>query len=117
MNGLTYDMVRVDWRKAMPFLKPIINGYRSHWNKVYIGITSAPEFRWNQHRVLGWPKEMVVIYEALTPMIAGELEQDLIDYARRCNFREDIQNIGPGGEGIENGSGHHYLYLLIGDRK
>lgn len=109
-------IVRVDWREAMPRLKPRLDGFRSHWNRVYIGATTNPKKRWKRHQLDGWSR-MALIYEALTPTIAQTLEQDLIDYARRCNFQEDIQNIGPGGEGLGNGSGLHYLYLLVGDRK
>ena len=115
-NNIVDKIVRIDWRRTMPKLKPILDGYRSNWNRVYIGVTTDPDRRWNRHQPMGWD-HMALIYEALAPNIAQELEQDMIDYARRCNFKEDIQNIGPGGEGIGSSSGFHYLYLLVGDKK
>jgi GIY-YIG catalytic domain-containing protein len=113
---IDHDPVRVHWRGAMQHLKPALDGYRSHWNRIYIGVTTDPGNRWTKHAQRGWNK-MRVLYEAFNPSIAKELERDLIDYARRCNFLVEIENINPGGEGIRNDSGLHYLYVLVGNKK
>jgi hypothetical protein len=113
---IDYNPVRVHRQDAMEHLKLALDGYRSHWNRVYIGVTTHPEARWAQHAPYGWNK-MRVLYEALSPAIAKDLEQDLIDYARRCNFLVDIENVNPGGEGIRTDSRIHCLYVLVGDRK
>jgi|GEM_PF-2341760 len=113
---IDFNPVRVPQQNAMEHLKLALDGYRSHWNRVYIGVTSHPKARWSQHEHDGWYK-MRVLYKAFSPTIARDLEQDLIDYAWRCNFQVDIQNINPGGEGIRESSPTHYLYVLVGDRK
>ncbi|KFE66485.1 hypothetical protein [Hyalangium minutum] len=113
---IDYNPVRVPWQEAMDSLKPALDGYRSHWDRVYIGVTTSPEARWAQHAGNGWNK-MRVLYEAFNPSIAKELEQDLIDYARRCNFRVAIENINPGGEGIQSHSRTHCLYVLVGNKQ
>jgi uncharacterized cupin superfamily protein len=100
----------------MEYLKPTLDGYRSHWNRVYIGVTTDPDRRWAKHERRGWNK-MRVLYEAFSPQIAKGLERDLIDYARRCNFQVDIENVNPGGEGIQPHRETHCLYVLVGDRK
>lgn len=58
---------------------------------------------------------MVVVYEALSPKIAADLERDLLDYARRCDFRTPIANdpSDMGGEGLSPQLRKNYLYLLL----
>jgi len=109
----------IDWKlvdapkwEAMDRLKPMLDGYRSHQHEVYIGVTSEPVLRWNQHVAENWTR-MVVVYEALNSKIAIALERDLIDYARRCNFKKKIANLGDGGEGIRGSGGERYLYFLL----
>jgi hypothetical protein len=106
------NIVRVGRDEAMSHLKPMLNGYRRVWNRIYIGVTANSEERWAKHSLNGWAK-MVLLYEAYRPDIAVDLERDLIDYARRCNFIIPIENITPGGEGIDNAQGYHYLYVLV----
>lgn len=109
-------VVRVPWQEAMEHLKPMLNGYRRHNERIYIGVTSNPDFRWQQHALDGWDR-MVLIYEAKTPKIAVDLERDLIDYARRCNFQNDILNDGAGGEGITGERRVNFLYVLLGGQR
>ena len=106
------NIVRVNRSEAMEHLKPKLNGYRSSWSQVYIGVTANPEKRWAKHVRNGWQK-MVLLYEAFRPDIARDLEQDLIDYARRCDFRIAIDNINPGGEGLTDKTRNNYLYVLV----
>jgi len=106
-------IVRVARQEVMSYLKPRLDGYRSSWSRVYIGVTAAPEKRWAKHMLNGWAK-MVLLYEAYRPDIARDLEQDLIDYARRCNFLMPIENITLGGEGIGDKDHLNYLYVLVG---
>jgi hypothetical protein len=113
---IDHKPVRVRWQDAMEDLKLVLDGYRSHWNRVYIGVTTYPEARWLQHEPYGWNK-MRVLYEAFNAEIAKNLEKDLIDYARRCGFLVGIENVNPGGEGIRPHSRTHFLYVLVGDRK
>jgi hypothetical protein len=105
-------IVRVDKRKAMARLQPMLNGYLSQWNEVYIGATADYERRAEQHGPDGWMK-MVLLYEALNADIARELERDLIHYARHCNFRVDVTNDSDGGEGLRDHNRHHHVYLLV----
>lgn len=105
-------IVRVIRSEAMDHLKLKLNGYRSQWSHVYIGVTANPKKRWAQHMRNGWYK-MVLLYEAFRPDIARELERDLIDYANGCNFRIEVENITPGGEGLKNESRKNYLYVLV----
>ena len=105
-------IVRVDCSEAMRYLKPKLNGYRRSWSQVYIGVTANPDKRWAKHVRNGWQK-MVLLYEAFRPDIARDLEQDLIDYARRCDFRIAIDNISPGGEGLTDDNKNNYLYVLV----
>jgi hypothetical protein len=99
---------------AMQHLKPKLNGYMRVWSEVYIGATGNLQRRRAQHeqRGIGWRK-MVVLYEAFTPQIAAALEADLIDYARRCNFRTSVGNVRDGGDGLNPNGGHTYVYLLV----
>jgi hypothetical protein len=106
-------IVRVNHGQAMSKLKRKLDGYRSHWSRFYIGVTSAPERRWEAHSLNGWVK-MVLLYEAYSTDIAINLERDLIDYAHRCHFQIPPDNRAPGGEGIGNEQLSHYLYLLVG---
>ena len=104
--------VSVNKHEAMARLKPMLNGYFSNWNESYIGVTTHPRDRARKHSVNGWLK-MVLMYRADNPRIAAALERDLIDYARRCNFRIDVLNVGDGGENTQFQSGHVFLYLLL----
>ena len=106
------NIVRVSRHEAMDQLKLKLNGYRNKWSHVYIGVTANPERRWAKHARNGWQK-MVLLYEAFRPDIARDLEQDLIDYAHRCNFRLAVENINPGGEGLTNENRNNYLYVLV----
>src|SRR5690349_19692516 len=90
----------------------MLNGYRRVWDYAYIGITANPVARWRRHEGRGWAK-MVLVYCAYTPDIARTVETELIDYARRCNFLFDIQNVNPGGEGILDRNGAHFVYVLV----
>lgn len=107
-----FNLVRVNAGQAMQQLKRKLDGYRSFGREIYIGVTTAPERRCEQHELNGWSR-MVLLYEAFTAEIARTLECDLIDYARRCNFRLPPGNVCPGGEGIGSRPGSHYLYLLL----
>ncbi len=106
-------IVRVGRDQAMSELKPMLNGYRRSWNRVYIGVTANPPQRWTKHMRNGWSK-MVLLYEAFRPDIAIDLERDLIDYARRCRFQIPPENINPGGEGIGTNQQTHFVYVLVG---
>ena len=113
----------IDWKidkvpkhEAMDYLKPRLDGFRSHWLRVYIGVTSDPDRRWVKHANRGWSR-MIVVYEAFTPEIAADLERDLIDYAHRCGFRVPVENVNPGGEGISAERRSNYLYILVADRR
>jgi hypothetical protein len=100
----------------MGSLKLKLNGYRSLWTRVYIGVTADPVSRWNEHSSRGWTK-MVLLYKAFTPQIASSMERALIRYARDCNFRVGVENVRPGGEGIGEESRPNYLYVLLDGRK
>ncbi len=106
------NIVRVGRDEAMSHLKLKLNGYRNSWSQVYIGVTANPETRWAEHVRNGWQK-MVLIYEAFRPDIARDLEQDLIDYAHRCDFRIAVENVKPGGEGLSDEIRSNYLYVLV----
>lgn len=105
-------IVRLDALEAMEPLKNLLNGYRRSYERIYIGVTADPERRWQKHDANGW-KKMVILYEAFTPKIAQKMERDLIDYARRCNFRIAPENIGFGGEGILDTPRSNFLYLVV----
>ncbi|MFY0582493.1 GIY-YIG nuclease family protein [Cystobacter fuscus] len=107
------NIVRVGRDEAMSYLKPKLNGYRSIWNRIYIGVTTDPEKRWAKHSCNGWTK-MVLLYEAYRADIAIDLERDLIDYAHRCKFLLPPDNINPGGEGVFDNQKYHFLYVLVG---
>lgn len=106
------NIVRVGRYEAMAQLKPMLNGYRRSWSRVYIGVTANPERRWGKHARNGWRK-MVLVYEAIRPDIAQHLERDLIDYAHRCGFQVEVENVNPGGEGISSQNRKNYLYVLV----
>lgn len=106
------NIVRVSRYEAMEQLKLKLNGYRSKWNYVYIGVTANPEQRWAKHERNGWWK-MVLLYEAFRPDIARDIEKDLIDYAHRCDFRITVENVNPGGEGLTEQQRSNYLYVLV----
>jgi hypothetical protein len=107
-----YNLVEVGYPNALPMLKSKINGYRRYSDGIYIGVSSDPELRWLQHAGNGWEK-MAVIYKAFTPEIAREAEQELIAYARSCNFLSDVENGTDGGEGIRDQVRYNFLYILI----
>ncbi|MBM7112474.1 hypothetical protein [Archangium primigenium] len=102
--------------EAMHYIKPILDGYRSHWDSVYVGVTTEPKLRYKQHTRNGW-EQMVVLYEAYRADIAIDLERDLIDYAHRCRFRNPITNINPGGESLSTKETSHFLYILLKDKR
>jgi hypothetical protein len=111
---IIYKLVKVGKDEAMAHLKPKLNGYRKKWSQVRIGATAEPELRALQHHRDGWVR-MVLLYEGLSPEIAADLERDLIDYARRCNFRTPIANAPNdlGGEGLSPQRRKNYVYLLL----
>ncbi len=122
MNGAAMEKV-MDYEEnivscgkaeAMQHLKPKLNGYMRSSGEVYIGATANRQRRFEQHeqRGVGWRK-MVVLYEAFTPQIAAALEADLIDYARRCNFRTSVRNVSDGGDGLNPNGGFTYVYILV----
>jgi hypothetical protein len=101
---LKYDIVHVGRAQALGALKPRLNGYRCSGHQLSIGATANPEQRWDAHCAEGWTR-MVVLYEARTGRSAVELEQALIDYAQRCNFR--LPPTAPGDPGAR------YVYVLL----
>ncbi|WP_147451348.1 hypothetical protein [Corallococcus llansteffanensis] len=107
-------IVRVGRDSAMAIIKPMLNGYRGSWSRIYIGVSAKPSRRWVKHMRNGWSK-MVLLYEAFRPDIAVDLERDLIDYARRCNFLMPPENISSGGEGIGNIQQSYFVYLIVGE--
>lgn len=99
-------------KAARPVLKKRLNGYMSHSSDIKVGVTTDPESRWNRkHARDGWAR-MVVVYGAWSKPIAVDLERDLIDYSKRCNFRVTSANINPGGEGIPDKRERYWVYIL-----
>ena len=74
---------------------------------VYLGITENYHRRWEEHSTM-WDY-MVVLFEARTSQITGQLERQLLS-----EFRGHLlcQNYGPGGERASCGS-PHYLYMVV----
>jgi hypothetical protein len=99
--------------EAMPRLKNILNGYMSHWERIYIGATAHPELRYEQHMSDGWRK-MVLLYDAFSPEIAQRMERQLIAHAREANFLSLVANTHPGGTGLGATRRSTYLYILCG---
>lgn len=114
MIEIVPSIVRVHKDRAMIEIKPKILGLRSHYDRVYIGVTNDPDRRAKEHEGGGWEK-MFLLYEALSAAIACDLEQDLIDYCGRCNFKNVITNRSAGGEWIAEGKS--FVYVLVADRK
>ncbi|NOK08822.1 hypothetical protein [Corallococcus exercitus] len=105
-------IIQVHADYALDALKPKLNAYRHFRERVYIGVTASPEKRWKKHQGKGW-KKMVLIYEAYSTDIAERLERGLINYARQCRYRVEIENVGDGGEGLSTTRQRHFLYLLV----
>ncbi len=49
-------LVRLHWKEAIPEIALKLNGYRSKWKRVYIGVTTDPEKRWKKHNLNGYPR-------------------------------------------------------------
>lgn len=109
---LKYDIVDVGRDQALEALTPRLNGYRCSGHQLSIGATAHPERCWNRHAAKGWTR-MVVLYETYSARSAVEVERELLDYARRCNFRLPPTQLRPGGEGPGEASGHRYVYVLL----
>lgn len=107
------NLVVEPWPKALDKLKPKLNGYRGNQWTVYIGATQDPDRRFEEHKAKGGYSRLVVVYEAFNPRVAREVEQELIDYAHRCGFRSQPDNIAAGGENIEDGSGRWFIYFAL----
>lgn len=102
---------RVVPAKALPRLKNMLNGYMSQWEEVYLGATSNPDLRRDQHLNGGWRK-MVLLYEAFSPEIARGMERELIAHLHAANFRTRVGNANAGGEGLSDEQRSNFLYLL-----
>src|SRR5688572_15562267 len=99
MIEIENSIVKVPKSEAMSKIKPKVDGYRSHHARIYVGVTNDPARRAKEHEKNGWIR-MILLYEAWSAEIARELEMDIIDYCRRCNFKIPIENKSDGGDWI-----------------
>lgn len=109
---LVYDVVEAGANDALRTIKQKLNGYRYAWSEVYVGVTQDPEARLQNHQNDGWRK-MVVVWEAWNDDITAYMERELIAYGQACNVRTPMANRGPGGEGVAQGSGAWWVYILL----
>ena len=106
-------VIEISVNQAIPLIQRSLLGYMSRWSKIYIGSTVDPARRWPEHADKGMVK-MVLLYQAWSASLAINMERELIDWARRTNFRIEHLNATDGGEGIPIHQRKHYIYILVG---
>jgi len=106
MHRATSDDCRIAVAHATRAIEAIVNRRRSF----YIGITSDPENRWEQHRQKRVWNAMQVLVEAADSTITSKLEQQILI---RWRYHELCWNNSWGGESATSGR-PHYVYVVEG---
>ena len=93
-------------------VKQKLNGYMRYYREIYVGATSNVDARARQHQQRGFQK-MVVLFGCDHPGSAESMERKLIEHAAESNFRIELWNQTPGGEGLVEGAGPYWVYILV----
>ncbi len=98
--------------QILPYLRQRLNGYMANWSDIYVGASSGPETRWEEHRHYEWEK-MVILYHTSSAHYARWVERNLIAHSRLARYAIASHNDGVGGEGIRDGHSDYYVYVLL----
>jgi hypothetical protein len=79
-----------------------------HWDRLVKELGYADDDAWTR---------MVVLYETEDFDEVREMERALIQYVQEANFRTEIANERPGGEGLVADRTHYWVYVALGERR